>query len=43
MMNSSPLAFGLFTEELPVVFFVTRIENSEWVLKSRLFTLSPGL
>lgn len=29
-------AFGLFTEELPVVFLVTWIENSEWVWKSPL-------
>lgn len=36
-------AFGLFTEELPVVFLVTQIENSEWVLEKPPFTLSLGL
>lgn len=35
-------AFGLFTEELPVVFLVTWIENSEWVWKSPVLLSALG-
>lgn len=35
-------AFGLFTEELPVVFLVTWIENSKRVWKILLILLALG-
>lgn len=43
-MSDEPLTstLGLFTEELPVVFLVTQIENSEWGWKIRLLLSALG-